>query len=367
MFLNKATYVPSIRWRQGEYQALFHLCDAVKDRVVPLIMIPPVEYDFEENRLKRSVQEHVHPFIDRFDSKWRFRPAWIGVHDDLGQSHMDNGVDIFTYVFSELRSFLAGIVPLISLSSDADIVSSVGAIIMQDGRGVGISVRLEDLMKEDLSSRLQHLISELKADKDVVDLIIDLQAPNFLPYRVFNRLLTEKLAALVGLCRYRNLIIISTAIPDSLGAISVGLTKIPRHDWLFFKSLVANTRDNIRLPNFGDYTLVHPKFSARDMRMVKSSGKIFYSASDYWWVQKGGVFRENKEQMYDHCARLVKEAIFKGGEYSYGDNYIDKCANREEGPSNLTRWKEVTINHHITQVVDDLAKLFEASCIAESM
>ena len=44
-----------------------------------------------------------------------------------------------------------------------------------------------------------------------------------------------------------------------------------------------------------------------------------------------------------------------------GDDYIAKCARRLEGPSNLSRWKGVTINHHITTVVDNLARMYAPS------
>ncbi len=35
MILSDGMYVPALRWRQGEYQALRRLEDAVKDQVVP--------------------------------------------------------------------------------------------------------------------------------------------------------------------------------------------------------------------------------------------------------------------------------------------------------------------------------------------
>jgi hypothetical protein len=40
-----------------------------------------------------------------------------------------------------------------------------------------------------------------------------------------------------------------------------------------------------------------------------------------------------------------------------GDDYIDKCAKKAVGPSNQTRWKSVGINHHIMQVIGEVASL----------
>jgi DNA-binding transcriptional ArsR family regulator len=137
--------------------------------------------------------------------------------------------------------------------------------------------------------------------------------------------------------------------------VDKGLGEIPRHDWLFYQTVIAKLPAGMRRPIFGDYTIVHPNFTPVDMRKIKSAGKIVYTTPKNWAVRKGGAFRDNPAQMHDHCADLVKRPIFKGASYSSGDDYIAKCAVRKEGPSNQTRWKDVAINHHITHVLDDLS------------
>ena len=54
MKLTERIYVPALRWRQGEYQALWKLATAVKEKVIPLITVPPVEFDFELHQPKKS-------------------------------------------------------------------------------------------------------------------------------------------------------------------------------------------------------------------------------------------------------------------------------------------------------------------------
>ena len=80
--------------------------------------------------------------------------------------------------------------------------------------------------------------------------------------------------------------------------------------------------------------------------MVKPAGKVIYATDNYWHVEKGGSFRDNRDQMYDHCDAIVLLSGFKGS---------SQCAARSEGTSNLTRWKHVGISHHMTVVLDDLA------------
>ena len=116
----------------------------------------------------------------------------------------------------------------------------------------------------------------------------------------------------------------------------------------------------MRRPIYGDHTIVHPEFTAMDMRKVKAAGKIVYTTPETWATRKGGAFRDDPTQMHAHCRQVVSDPAFafRGADFSYGDKYIADCAVKAESPSNLSRWKDVAINHHITTVADDLATLF---------
>lgn len=357
MILTSDMYVPALRWRMGEYQALLRLANSVKDRIVPFITIPEIEFDFEERRPKKLVQEHVHPFAARYKAKWGTRPAWVGVHESIVDQPMDDGSNIFTYVFDALRGFQANAIPAIPLGADVATIHAVSPIVRTDSQGVAISVSLEDLMKPDPSARIAALASALGAPLAEIDLIIDLGAPNFEPYEAFAGALIAALHKLGDLHSFRNLVLIGTAIPETFKDIAKGADVIPRHDWMFYRKLLKKLPEYIRRPNFGDYTIVHPHFTPLDMRKIKSAGKVVYTTPVSWEVRKGGAFRDNPEQMHGLCASIVSSGKFKGTDYSSGDDYIAKCAVRKEGPSNQTRWKNVAINHHITHVLDDLATL----------
>ncbi len=162
---------------------------------------------------------------------------------------------------------------------------------------------------------------------------------------------------------FRNFVMVSTAIPESFAKIAKGTDEIPRHDWMFYQTLLEALPSAMRQPNYGDYTIVHPEFVAKDMRMIKAAGKVIYTTLETWGTRKGNAFRGNEEQMHGHCAHILEDDNFQfqGAGFSYGDSYIAKCAVKEEKPSNLTRWKDVAINHHITMVANGLSKLAAAS------
>lgn len=363
MILSKGMYVPVLNWRQGEYQALFRLNAWVKDRTIPLVYIPDVEFDFATWRDKKTVDEHVRPFVKRFNIKWGARPAWVALHDKIAVGRMDNGSHVFDYIFDGLRSCHAHVAPVVSIASDSDTVAAAARAIGQDGHGAGIRIRLENLMARDPGKEVFKLANKLSLPLEEADLIIDLRSPNFEPYQAFAKSLVIAIKRLGDLWNFRNLVIISTAIPKSSGEIAKGIDKIPRHDWLFYKALLATLPKGMRRPVFGDYTVVHPEFIPMDMRKIKAAGKILYSTEEAWATCKGGAFRDNREQMHDHCKTIVnkREFQFRGPDFSFGDEYIALCAVRQTGPSNLSMWKCITINHHITTAVDNLARMYARS------
>lgn len=355
MILTKDMYVPALRWRQGEYQALARLAATAKNHTVPYITIPEVEFDFELWQPKKTVQEHVHPFASRFNAKWGQRPAWVGVHPSISDKLMGDGRDIFTYVFEALRAFEANAMPTVPLDATPTMVATVAGIVATDGLGAAIAVRLEDLMKPDARTRIEALTTSIGLSLDEIDLVIDLGAPNFEPYNAFAGALIAAMQKLGDLHAYRNFVVIGTAIPQTFKDVARGADQLVRHDWLFYQTLLGKLPTGMRQPNFGDYTIVHPEFAPVDMRKIKSAGKLVYTTSAAWEVRKGGAFRDNPGQMHDHCASIVASGKFSGAGFSSGDDYIAKCAARTAKPSNQPWWKFVTINHHMTRVVNDLS------------
>ncbi|MCP4165931.1 MAG: hypothetical protein GY759_08560 [Chloroflexi bacterium] len=362
MILSDDMYVPAMRWRQAEYQALLRLRPQVKDKVVPLISIPEVEFDFELRQLKKSVHEHVFPFVGRFHAKWGTRPAWVTLNEKIAIGRMDDGRHVYDYIFDGLRPHQAHAIPAIPIAADTDTLNSVKRASKTDGHGVGIILRIEDLMGGP-RGKISALIEMLSSSENEVDLIIDLRAPNFEPYASFATALIASMRRLGDIDGFRNFVMVSTAIPQSFVDIARGTDEIPRHDWMFYQTLLEALPSAMRLPNYGDYTIVHPDFVAMDMRMIKAAGKVIYTTPNTWGTRKGGAFRGNEEQMHAHCASILEDDKFQfqGAGFSFGDAYIAKCAVGDEKPSNLTRWKDVAINHHITMVTNGLSKFAAAS------
>ena len=362
MILREDKYVPVLSWRQGEYMALDLLMPSVKEKIIPLILIPRIEFDFEAWKNKKTVDEHVQPFIARYKKRWDNRPAWLGLHNTIAAGRMSDGSHVFDYILDGLRSNHAHAVPVLTLESDTDAIAATARAIGRDQYGAGLRIRLENLMSESIEDESVRLAKELSLPLEEIDLIVDLQTPNFEPYQDFANALIARTKSLRILSKYRNLVLISSAIPSSFRDIEKGIDEIPRHDWLFYKVYFDSLPRGMRRPVYGDYTVIHPKFKILDMRKIKPLGKIVYTTPKTWAICKGDSFYDHPEQMISHCRTIMNNPKFqfRGAGFSYGDNFIAEYSSGMVNKTNLTRWKTVAINHHISTVVDQLSNTFDS-------
>ena len=360
MILGDNWYVPALGWRQAEYQALNRLAMGVRRRVVPMITIPQIEYDFEHRRLKRTVQKFVEPFVGRYLQKWGFRPAWIALHERIALDRMDGGVHVFDYLFDRLRQSRTRALPAVRLKVDSDTVAAAARAVTGGANGVGVIVGLEDLANPSVRDKVEALGAGLGVSLDRMDLVVDLGAPaSYEPYGELASALLYWMKGLGSLESFRNVVLVGTAIPRSFKGISRGNDEIPRHDWLFYKALLRTLPEGMRRPTYGDYGIVHPEFDARDPRTMKPAAKLIYAKKEAWATRKGGSFRDNRMQMQGHCACVMRDPHFeyRGSAYSDGDRRIMTCATGIEGTGSLGRWKDAGLTHHITMAVECLANL----------
>lgn len=337
----------------GEYQALMRLDKDEKNSVVPLIMIPPVEFDFEEKRPKKTVQEHIEPFGKRLKSKWDSRKIFIDIHDSLEAESMDNGESVLRFIFSETKAKKCHGIPVVGFSRGDNYLDEVKQIIAESNVGVMLRVGLTDLMTPTLNSNIDRILKRLAVEVSQVDLLIDLAEPDsFEPYNVFAKALSTRILTISSLDKFRSFIISGMSL--KLAEFKKPGGQAIRHEWKLYKELVDMLKLK-RTPTYSDYTIESPKFTEMDMRMMKPAGKIVYSCNDIWYVVKGNAFRGNEEQMYGHCHTIINSGYYCGERYSYGDKKINDTNIQRNNTGNLGTWKQVGVNHHITMVVEQLS------------
>lgn len=359
MPITHTDYMPILKWRQGEYQALFRLPDAVKDRTVPLIEITPPDFDFETWSPSKSIDDHVAKFAARFRAKWGTRLALLdcGLLDPA--EVMQGGKHPMLYLCEEAFARGATLIPVIRLDSNAAYRTAVRAANALMQTGVILRCSLDEALDPDFDPNVGAALQQLGVTIADCDVVLDLEAPAWDPQDVLINIVTAAIQASNAVATARSLILAGTSFPASMAEVTGPIQFWPRREWTFFRALLANLGETVRKPTFADYAIAANGYSQMDMRKVKPSATIRYACDDGWIIAKGVNVRDNGFGQYRGCSGTVTgSAHFLGSGFSPGSDYIEQCRDGIAGTGSLSTWRWVGSNHHITKVVADLATMF---------
>ena len=65
MHFTHLQYIPCLQWKLGEYQAMSRLPVKTKRLCTPLIEVPAIGYDFEDQKKAKTVDMHLAPKLSR--------------------------------------------------------------------------------------------------------------------------------------------------------------------------------------------------------------------------------------------------------------------------------------------------------------
>lgn len=360
MPISHTDYVPIIKWRQGEYQALWRLTDATKDRTVPLIEITPPDFDFETWTPSKTIDEHLAPFATRLHKKWGARLALLdcGLLDPAATMH--GGKHPMLYLCEQAFAQNAVIVPVVKLTSDGAYRAAVATAQAMMQTGVALRCSLEEAMDTaTFDAGIGVLLHQLDVALEDCDIVLDLEAPTWEPQSVLVGIVSAALKGSSAMAGARSITVAGTSFPASMADVAGPLQFWPRREWSFYQAVLASLGENDRIPGFGDYAIAGHGFAQGDMRLLKPAATIRYTCDDGWIIAKGSNVRDNGFGQYRHCSgNVTSSPRYLGATYSPGSSYIDACRSGTASTGNLSTWRWVGSNHHITKVVNDLATLF---------
>lgn len=356
---NLPRYVPCLRWKQGEYQALMRLSAQTKATITPLIEVAEPGWDFENQCNLKTVDEHLAPVAGRILTKWGKRTAWVDLKLIPPGERMAKREHPVTWLFDELRKNRCDCIPVVGPDRDSGYRNAVRKVVSKDAKGACIRLPFQVAAKTTMPNEVHKLLSELRIDAGDCDLVLDLGAPGFKPISGITKLVLKILNNIPSLDKWRTLVVLSTSFPPSMAKIKRGTALLPRHEWeLHLKLRKACKKNGIRIPCFGDYAISHPDVLKMDMRFVKPSATIRYTVKDNWLLLKGPNVRDHGFGQYkDMCKALSASVHFHGPSFSTGDDYIYRCAHQGGSTGNLSVWRWVGTNHHIEKVAADVANL----------
>ena len=354
-------YVPVLKGKEGEFAALEELKPKHKPLMMPLIEIPDVPYDYVNERPAKTIDEHIFGIAERLQRCWRDGPLYLDLPWFDEQDRLQDGRIAFEAVLGDCVKREVKAVPVVSLTSSPGHVTAAARYLTKTGSSAGVRLRVEDFEADiDLEEKVDQLLSPLSdINRASLDLMLDME--DLGPETNRGILVARSLFSMIPhKDAWRRIILAATSFPEDLSDVGAETTTtLPRREWELWKTLQRRPK-NLPRPDliFGDYAIAHPTPKELDPRTMRMSANIRYTTPDNWLIVKGRNVRQyGFDQYFALCKELINRPEYCGRQFSWGDKYIEDCANEMTGPGNATTWRKVGTNHHLTLVLQELSKL----------
>ena len=376
MGFDHSHYVPILKGKQGELNALQNTDPKLLTKFTPLVEIPPIPPAWPEGENAKpvpgkTIDEHIKSVAKVFTKCLKGMPSLFvdGFYIEL-EDELQNGSSPVDAIFNALRSAKLPFIPTIGLDRVEDYADSVKIAIETDKRGCCLRLVESDLESlSELGGQIDGLLKVLGIPRDQVDLLVDF-GPKVPPKSA----LPFQIDALPTLEAWRTLTVASSSFPASMmGLKTNSVEEQERDEWLTWLFVRSKKKAVKRVPTFGDYAINHPVLTEINPKFMLMSPNIRYTDSVNFVIAKGQAQpRKKKKQTPEEAAARAKLApnvqypilaakikahpAWKGPKFSAGDDFIDRCA-RKECVGNSTDWRAVGTCHHIALVVQQIANL----------
>lgn len=335
---NNVVYLPVLKWKTGEKNAIENLSETRKRKINPIIEI--VDYEEPSN------------FLSKLDSI-------ISGNVYIDTIHYENyEADYAKELLEASREFETIIIPVLYFESFKKLSSMI------EGK-VAIKIPIpEDFDGETNASILDAVKKWCSVNNTSVDLIFDLEYVDKENVNIkFKDLVNTLEEHLADKTYFERIIISVTSFPINLSFLSAGEESfISKVDKQLFRRLMNHPK----LVGFkeqlyySDYGLTRFTETEIDFSKMKYGilPKARYTTQDYYWVLKGKKDKLTRESIINHSTlaeKIYNSPHYYSEDFSYGDNEIKERALREKGPGNNTNWVTIAANHHIAVVIEELS------------
>jgi hypothetical protein len=340
-------YTPAIKAKANDISSLASLSTEALSRITPLLEVPiSVEKQLVETQVEKSVKETAEKLPD---IPFYFDP--LGIESPMRQ----------IAAFRALATIGRKIIPTISLDRPLDL-PALREVLSTHSLKLCIRVDQTDVEAfEETWDRLEHLSQLLGADSRELDIIVDFKRLKPLQDVWHLRDLTvDFFAARPRAVRIGDPIILASSALDSVAEVEPDKTKaIPRQELGLWAAICFELAHlNVK---FGDYGVVSPNFVFSGPN-PNANAKIRYTAgANIHYFRGHGLYKPSRfDQYHDIAKRVTDSGHYLGSEFSVGDLYIRRCADREDGPGNLATWVRVDTNHHAELTTQQVGALYES-------
>jgi hypothetical protein len=359
-------YVPILKWKRAEINALKELYDEHKQYICPLIQIIPKEKaeDDLEVLINRFRDEQLHKIRNDVVDIWGDKKIFISFNL-LYTTELK--LESIKVVLKDDSKNEGSIVPVIHLSDDKEIKDYVFSFAKENNRELCLRIVPADFGIDNnididkINSNIEDCLKEYEIDESLINLIVDISdfgSDKFLYDKYF-----KASQEIYNISNWKTFTFSGGSFLKDLSSCKTDIENKPsRIEWLSWKNQVLNNKLT-RIPLFSDYTIQFPVYE-KMTQFFQSTCSVRYTLEDDWWILKGkkGGF----EQYLAHASDLVKHERYYREAFSFGDKYIKEKADHFEeyrknpeikGTGSTESWLSAGINHHLTVAATQVSNL----------
>ena len=342
-------YVPILKGKEGEYRSLAELNPNIRSKIIPLIEIPAIgKYE------TKNLDSHLKKAVEKIYNSWGTGNfLFLDLSLLSSEQKMKDNTSPYLYILKNILDKRIKIIPVAGLNHTELYNEYLRNCIKTQNYGLCLRVGNHDFA--DLKNKIDIVINDLNLAPKNIDIIIDFRDifPN--QTETISTAAKNVINTFPYLHEWRSFTVAATAFPLNMSRISYGITSLPRSEWKLWRNLVTDNSVK-RIPSYGDYSIAHPDIVEIDPRIMDRSANIRYTTEDSWLILKGRSVKKIGSGQYSAlCQTLINKPEYSGADFSWGDNYINECAEKRVGMGNATTWRIVGNSHHFAFIVNQLS------------
>lgn len=354
-------YRPILRFKRGEQTALTNLSSAHKVATKPLLNVvshefnPPPGHDADPTFDQRILQD-----AERLNAAWAGYAAAVDLGDIDPDARCVGGIHPVRMFFDAIAAgderALAS--PVLRFGSDDEYVNAVASVCAEYGVAPVFRMTPDDLADPDIDDVVRNMLNDCGVAASDAEFVVDMSYIETTGRSVITA--RGALAAVPFVRQWSALTLVAGSFPENLSGFVVGTHTLERHEWAVW---LANRTVMDREVKYGDYATIHPISveDGLDPKTMNPTASVRYTFENTWILLRGQGTRTRNGlgfgQFLGHADAIVGMPQYRGQQFSYGDGKIMRIHQRADTQGNLETWVTIGVNHHIAELVGQLATL----------
>lgn len=336
-------YLPILRAKQGEFEAVRALSPDARSRLVPLFDVPdPVPKDGP------SLDDYLAKCAQGIHRAWDpARATYVDAHDLALNLRTASGAQPIDFLFNLLRMHGSKAIPVTGTEAERGrkYLAAVREVVARDHMGACLRLAEDDIAEPRvLTASIVNLLEFLAIGPPELDVVLDFR---FLGNRNPDSLRAIALEALQAIDRVgqlRNIVVAGSGVPDMRRQQDASkVRREPRVEFDLWTQITTTLSDRVSIA-FGDYGVIYAYFTSPD-KPVRPPARIRYTT-----LREYVFYRGKRNEYPELCKQLVASGDFADENSSEGDRKFRRRATGISGPGNPTGWVAADTNHHLELV-----------------